>query len=136
DRAQGRARRARSRARRPAGAAPRRRLSEPAPSLQGMGDAPRSPVKTTLTPGQLAHFRSLLIERIARLYQDVHSDVRQDVQGGRINQPDPGDVADESMGAQLGDLKLRLDEREAKLAQAMEGALERIRRGEYGMCEE
>ena len=101
-----------------------------------MGDAPRSPVKTTLTPGQLAHFRSLLIERIARLYQDVHSDVRQDVQGGRINQPDPGDVADESMGAQLGDLKLRLDEREAKLAQAMEGALERIRRGEYGMCEE
>ncbi|HEY7956296.1 MAG: TraR/DksA family transcriptional regulator [Polyangia bacterium] len=93
-------------------------------------------MKTTLTPEQLAHFRGLLIERIARIYNEVHSDVRRDVQGGQLNQPDPGDEADEAMGIQLGDFKLTLDERSAKLAQAMEGALGRIKRGEYGMCDE
>lgn len=93
-------------------------------------------MKTTLTPEQLAHFRSLLIDRIARLYREVHSDVREEIAGGPLNQPDPGDVADESIATQLDDLKLNLDVRGAKLAQAMEGALGRIERGEYGMCEE
>jgi DnaK suppressor protein len=88
--------------------------------------------RSTLTPGQLESFRRSLIDRITNTFHNVHADIR------RAQDPPPtperGDEGDESLAAQLKDLEVYLDEREARLAQAMEEALRRIGRGEYGMC--
>lgn len=89
---------------------------------------------TRLTPRQLAKFRGILIDRITRAWRDVHGDVRDESAASEPGEPDPRDEGDEALAAQLGDLKHSLDERGARLAQAMEAALARIARGEYGIC--
>lgn len=94
--------------------------------------------RSGLTPRQLAKFKQQLIDGITAIFREVHGDIRDRI--GRAfteeEQDGPRDEADESLITQLKDLNELLDEREARLAQAMEGALLRIARGEFGICEE
>lgn len=88
--------------------------------------------RSPLTPRQLESFRHALIDRITDTFRSVHADIQQ------LQEPPlataRGDEGDESLALQLKDLQVNLDEREARLAQAMEAALQRIARGEYGIC--
>jgi RNA polymerase-binding transcription factor DksA len=89
-----------------------------------------------LSTSELARIQRDLIERITAIYRGVHGDVREQIAQDLSEPPEPRDEVDESQRVQLRDLAERLDEREARLAQAMEAALERIRRGTYGICAE
>lgn len=78
-----------------------------------------------------------LVERMTELYRAVHRDVgdvraRNDMR----EQEPPRDEVDESQRIQQEDLSFSLAEVDARLAQAIEGALIRMRRGDYGQCVE
>jgi RNA polymerase-binding transcription factor DksA len=80
-----------------------------------------------------------MIERIAESYRDTRSDVRDLIpaanEASAINDDnDPHDEGDEALRTQLADLRVSLDEREARVAQLMEDALHRIADGTYGKC--
>lgn len=66
------------------------------------------------------------------LFNTVHANVR-DVEPSFVRE-DAGDEGDEAELDRWRDFYSRLDERMAVLAQAMEEALARIRRGEFGIC--
>jgi DnaK suppressor protein len=92
-----------------------------------------------LTPKQLAKLKSVMTERIAVLFRDTRSDVRDLTAPAREttganDDDDPRDEGDEALRTQLADLRLSLDEREARLAQLMEDALRRMADGTYGEC--
>src|SRR4051812_37027174 len=79
-----------------------------------------------------------MIGRIATLYRDTRGDIRDTkalAHDVATNTDDsPRDAADDGLRAQLADLRLSLDEREARLAQLMEDALQRMAAGTYGEC--
>jgi RNA polymerase-binding protein DksA len=92
-----------------------------------------------LTPKQIRKLKQVMIERIAESYRDTRSDVRDRIpaanEASAINDDnDPHDEADEALRTQLADLRVSLDEREARLAQLMEEALRRMAEGTYGKC--
>ena len=88
-----------------------------------------------MTGRQLKELRERMIQRVTELYHSVHRDVTDVRQRNEFMQEEPPrDEGDESLRVQVDDLKFSLVESDARLAQAIQGALERMARGEYGEC--
>jgi len=92
-----------------------------------------------LTPKRIAKLREVMIGRIAEMYRATRSDVRDLTAPAReVGRDDiddnPRDEGDEALRAQLADLRVSLDEREARFAQLMEEAIRRMAEGTYGQC--
>jgi DnaK suppressor protein len=88
-----------------------------------------------LTPKQLDKLKKVMVARIAESFRETRSDVRdRAVPSPSGDELDPRDEGDEALRAQLADLRVSLDEREARLAQLMEEALRRMGDGTYGDC--
>jgi DnaK suppressor protein len=92
--------------------------------------------QTTLTHDEIEKLREELIDRITAIYRSVHIDVRDRLERFYGAEAEPRDEGDESSEVQLDDVSKRMDEREAGLAQVMEAALDRIRRGTFGFCQD
>ncbi len=87
-----------------------------------------------MTKRQLADFRKRLIDEVAALFRSVRGEVRDERVPELFDQAGVRDEADDSLFSQLRDLRLSFAEGEARRAQAIEEALRRISRGEYGRC--
>src|SRR5260370_24970227 len=87
-----------------------------------------------MTAEQLAHFRQKLLSKLTELFQTVNADLQQSLVERVYRDDSLGDEADDSERDLVQDLRLRLDERAGALAEAIEDALERVRRGAYGRC--
>ena len=87
-----------------------------------------------MTPRQLETFKRLLFDRLTETFRGVQHDLRTNAAREPFAQEDPGDEGDSSVHIEHEDLLLRLSERDARIAQAMQEALNRINRGEFGIC--
>jgi DnaK suppressor protein len=81
---------------------------------------------------ELERHRKLLTDRLVALFNSVHADVRE-LEPAFVRE-DAGDEGDDAELDRWRHFYARLDERNAALAQAMEEALTRIGRGEFGLC--
>jgi len=84
-----------------------------------------------VTPHETEFFRNLLNQRIDELRSEAGKTV--EIMDDDENFPDPTDRA--SMESNRNSL-LRIRDRERKLIFKIQEALERLERGEYGVCEE
>lgn len=90
-----------------------------------------------LTEEQLATLRRRLHEEQARLRETLREELRrQDEQHYRDLAGQVHDEAEESVADLLADLDLELLERHKRDLLEVEAALERMRQGRYGICEE
>ena len=98
------------------------------------------PVCTYLSPDQLAHFRALLLEKLAEITGDV-----DDLESGSLKSP-RGDAAGDlsSMPIHMADIgsdnyeqefSLGLMNSERKIVREIIAALKRIDKATYGICE-
>ncbi len=85
-----------------------------------------------MSPGQLAHFRAILLAWKRELMNEVDRTVHH-MQDEASNFPDPNDRATQE--SEFG-LELRTRDRERKLLKKINSAIERIDDGSYGYCEE
>jgi DnaK suppressor protein len=85
-----------------------------------------------MNPRQLAFFRKKLLDWKADLIRDA-SETLNHLTQGNLQQPDMADRAALETDHQL---ELRTRDRERKLINKIDEALERIRDGSYGYCEE
>lgn len=84
---------------------------------------------------QLRQLRARLVGRMAQLLHTVRTDLKESAIRSVFEQEEPPrDEADESVRDQIRDLRLSLAENDARMAQAIERALERMSHGEYGIC--
>ncbi|MEO1034638.1 MAG: RNA polymerase-binding protein DksA [Pseudomonadota bacterium] len=84
-----------------------------------------------MSPGQLEHFREILLAWKRELMQEVDRTVHH-MQDEAANFPDPNDRATQE--SEFG-LELRTRDRERKLLRKIDQALGRIEDGTYGYCE-
>jgi DnaK suppressor protein len=93
-------------------------------------------VKTGLTKRDLDHFRKLLMEKRAELLGDVAS-LQTDTQnnGGNLSNM-PLHMADVGSDNYEQEFTLGLMESERKILREIDEALDRIKRGTYGVCPE
>lgn len=91
-----------------------------------------------MTARKIAEFRKVLSDELAAIDRSVHGEIRNEMTPVPILVDDErsGDEADESQRTQVRDLLLSLAESDSRRAQAIEAALRRITRGEFGTCVE
>ena len=90
-----------------------------------------SPQKNYMNDDQLAFFKELLIE--------LHASTLAHIQEAKAQMQQPHDMSDDSDLAswqEQSNIALRIVDREQKLLPKIQAALERIRLGQYGYCEE
>jgi RNA polymerase-binding transcription factor len=87
-----------------------------------------------VTSRQLKAFERRLVEQWAALYAGVREELRDALVRHLYEQDEPRDEGDESLRVQLRDARMSLAENEARRAQEIEGALQRIRDGSFGVC--
>jgi DnaK suppressor protein len=87
-----------------------------------------------MTREQMLHFRRELLTELTRLYLEVNRDLHYAAVERVFGRDDAGDEADEALRALFLEAREELDERDGARAQAIEEALERMRRGTYGQC--
>ena len=85
-----------------------------------------------MSPGQLEHFRQILLAWKRELMEEVDRTMLH-MKDDAANFPDPNDRATQE--SEFG-LELRTRDRERKLLKKIESALGRIEDGSYGYCEE
>jgi len=85
-----------------------------------------------MSPGQLEHFRQLLLAWKRELMEEVDRTMLH-MKDDAANFPDPNDRATQE--SEFG-LELRTRDRERKLLKKIDSALSRIDEGSYGYCEE
>jgi len=85
-----------------------------------------------MSPGQLEHFRNILLAWKRELMEEVDRTVLH-MKDDAANFPDPNDRATQE--SEFG-LELRTRDRERKLLKKIDAALQRIEDGTYGYCEE
>jgi DnaK suppressor protein len=86
-----------------------------------------------MNPAMLAYFRQKLLDWKAAILKDA-DDTLQDLQDeGGLQEPDISDRA--SVETEVA-LELRARDRQRKLISKIDEALDRIKNGEYGYCEE
>ena len=88
--------------------------------------------ETYMNDAQLEHFRKILLAWKAELMGEVERTVHH-MRDDASNFPDPSDRATQE--SEFG-LELRTRDRERKLLKKINSALERIKDGSYGYCEE
>ncbi len=84
-----------------------------------------------MSPGQLEHFRGILLSWKRQLLQEIERTLHH-MQDEVANYPDPNDRASQEADFTL---ELRARDRERKLIKKIEEALARIDSGDYGYCE-
>jgi DnaK suppressor protein len=87
-----------------------------------------------VTTRERDRIRRKLTLRLTEIYRSVHADVRNAMVRELFEQEEPRDEGDESLRTLLRDTRMRLAEVDAGRAQAIEAALARLTRGEYGVC--
>ncbi len=85
-----------------------------------------------MSPRMVEYFRQKLLAWRAELVAES-SETLQNLQDGGVQEPDITDRASIETDRAL---ELRTRDRERKLISKIDAALERIRKGEYGYCEE
>lgn len=85
-----------------------------------------------MSPGQLEHFKNILLAWKRELMEEVDRTVLH-MKDEAANFPDPNDRATQE--SEFG-LELRTRDRERKLLKKIDAALQRIEDGTYGYCEE
>jgi len=90
------------------------------------------PGEPYMSPGQLEHFRNILLAWKRELMEEVDRTVLH-MKDEAANFPDPNDRATQE--SEFG-LELRTRDRERKLLKKIDAALQRIEDGTYGYCEE
>ncbi|MDQ7985145.1 RNA polymerase-binding protein DksA [Pseudomonas sp. G34] len=89
------------------------------------------PVEAYMNDAQQAFFRDLLVGQREELQQRI------DAEFGELREQErPADEADIASREEQRQWQLRLLEREKKLLDKIDQALERLARGEYGWCRE
>ncbi len=109
--------------------------SSPTPSQLGfLGVEPYQPKKDEkyMNQQQLEHFRTLLMKWKQQLMEEADSTVSNMKEGAAVY-PDPIDRASQEEGFNL---ELRTRDRERKLLKKIEQALDKIDKGEYGLCDD
>ncbi|MCF8496199.1 MAG: RNA polymerase-binding protein DksA [Alphaproteobacteria bacterium] len=86
-----------------------------------------------MNPVMLEYFRLRLIEWRTELLKESQETIQKTLQGTELQQPD---LADRASAETDHALELRTRDRERKLINKINQALERINDGEYGFCEE
>ena len=86
-----------------------------------------------MNPVMLEYFRLQLINWRSELLRESQETIRNTLQGTELQKPDLTDRASEETDHAL---ELRTRDRERKLINKINQALERIEMGEYGFCEE
>lgn len=86
-----------------------------------------------MNPVMMEYFRQKLIEWRTELLKESKSTIQNTLQGTELQKPD---LADRASAETDHALELRTRDRERKLINKINQALERIDEGEYGYCEE
>ncbi|WP_462402681.1 RNA polymerase-binding protein DksA [Pseudomonas sp. Marseille-QA0332] len=91
----------------------------------------RQPADAYMNAQQQAFFKALLLEQRRTIQQDIQSGFAE------LKQHEPSsDPADTGSAEEQRQWNLRLMEREKKLLDKIDGALNRLAQGEYGWCAE
>lgn len=94
---------------------------------------PEKDKKSFMNPVMLEYFRLQLVNWRTELLRESQDTIRNTLQGTELQKPDLTDRASEETDQAL---ELRTRDRERKLINKINQALERIELGEYGFCEE
>ncbi|MCK6418097.1 MAG: RNA polymerase-binding protein DksA [Alphaproteobacteria bacterium] len=94
---------------------------------------PEKDKKPFMNPVMLEYFRLQLVNWRSELLRESEDTIRNTLQGTELQKPDLTDRASEETDQAL---ELRTRDRERKLINKINQALERIELGEYGFCEE
>lgn len=86
-----------------------------------------------MTTQERDELRQELVDRLTAIYRHVRADVDAELLVDRVT-ADAADTAEAGVDDELWSIESDLDERDRKLAHAIEDALRRMRRGEYGRC--
>jgi len=105
---------------------------DPDALIHGIKPYRAQPGEAYMNPGQLEHFRQILLAWRRELMEEVDRTVHH-MQDEASNFPDPNDRATQE--SEFG-LELRTRDRERKLLKKIDSALERIGDRAYGYCEE
>jgi DnaK suppressor protein len=89
-----------------------------------------------LSAAELEHFRRILTKRLLQLQARVVRDLHDEMEAPLEDDQARADSLDEATRLDLENSRLRMDERSAALAQAIDLAIGRITRGDYGICVE
>lgn len=101
------------------------------PELLSENDLKAASDSDYMNEAQLAFFKAYLIE----LHDNTRSHIR-DAKEQMRNRPDLSDPSDRATWEEQCAILMRIVDREQKLLPKIQQALERIRLGEYGYCEE
>ena len=96
-------------------------------------EKPRRRRRRKLKTAEMAEIRKLLLKRREELLAEITEEIRQSKIGAKPRSADPTDQASDSAD---GDLALALAQSETDELNQIEGALNRIRSGDLGVCEE
>lgn len=94
---------------------------------------PEKDKKKFMNPVMLEYFRQALLAWRAELLKESQETIQNTLQSTELQKPD---LADRASAETDHALELRTRDRERKLISKINQALERIRDGEYGFCEE
>lgn len=94
---------------------------------------PRNDKGEFMNPVMLKYFRNKLIEWRSELLRESSETIQNTLQGTQLQKPDLADRASEETDHAL---ELRTRDRERKLINKINEALDRIDDGSYGYCEE
>ena len=95
------------------------------------GYQPRAHPDAELTPEQLSSLHDALMRERERILGGIQRHVSEATQ----ERESPGDEADQATHAAEQATLLRLADKERKLLREIGAALQRMRQGEYGVCE-
>ncbi len=84
-----------------------------------------------MNPSQVEHFRTILKQRRAELFEEMRRTVHH-MRDGAANFPDANDRATQE---EEFSLELRARDRERKLSQKIDEAIQNLEEGNYGYCE-
>jgi len=87
-----------------------------------------------MRPELVAHFHAKLIAKLTEVLRTVNADLRESEVERAFRLERSEDEADSGERDLIDDSTLRLDERAGALAVAVERALDRLARGDYGRC--
>ncbi len=100
--------------------------------VEGFAPYQEAPGEEYMSDDQLAHFRQLLLEWKQQLQREVERTVHH-MRDDATNYADPADRATQEEEFAL---ELRTRDRERKLIRKIDQTLEKIRKDDYGYCEQ
>lgn len=84
-----------------------------------------------MTTNEVAEYREALLKKRAEIFSEGGT---KPLQTSMENNTRQGDMADQASGNNEVHIQLKLKQTDAKILQAIEGALRRMEQGTYGIC--